>query len=277
VAFGGSEPADAVARALQPADAPTAVGAAPDAAPDVAPDELDIDQIIAELTAEMEADSAGPGAGEAGGAPADPARRDAAGRAGTAAESTTSGPAVECEPPLPNSYVVPGTRLVAGEYPGCYPGRRKRAEAKLDALLDAGVRTVVDLTRPEDGLAPYADALEAVAAERGIGDVARHALPIRDMGTCDAARMREILDTIDAALADGRGVYVHCWGGVGRTGTVIGCWLVRHGRTGDEALAEVTRLFATMSPEKRARHPEGSPQTHAQRAMVLGWAAHERS
>ena len=23
-------------------------------------------------------------------------------------------------------------------------------------------------------------------------------------------------------------VYVHCWGGVGRTGTVVGCWLVRH-------------------------------------------------
>jgi len=35
--------------------------------------------------------------------------------------------------------------------------------------------------------------------------------------------MHEILDTIDAALSAKRIVYVHCWGGVGRTGTVIGC------------------------------------------------------
>ena len=28
---------------------------------------------------------------------------------------------------------------------------------------------------------------------------------------------------------DGRKVYVHCWGGVGRTGTVVGCYLVRQG------------------------------------------------
>ena len=41
-----------------------------------------------------------------------------------------------------------------------------------------------------------------------------------------------ILDAIDKALEDGKNVYVHCWGGIGRTGTVVGCWLVRHGMTG---------------------------------------------
>jgi hypothetical protein len=48
--------------------------------------------------------------------------------------------------PLPNSYLVPGTRLIAGEYPGA----RDSAEAKrrLDALLYAGVQTFIDLTAP---------------------------------------------------------------------------------------------------------------------------------
>lgn len=34
------------------------------------------------------------------------------------------------------------------------------------------------------------------------------------------------------ALAAGQTVYVHCYGGIGRTGTVVGCWLVRHGLSG---------------------------------------------
>ena len=38
------------------------------------------------------------------------------------------------------------------------------------------------------------------------------------------------LDAIDAELAAGGLVYVHCWAGCGRTGVVVGCWLVRHGR-----------------------------------------------
>jgi protein-tyrosine phosphatase len=129
----------------------------------------------------------------------------------------------------------------------------------------------VDLTMPEDGLAPYEPQLLALATVRG-ADIVIDRLPIVDMGTCDVAHMRRILDVIDIRLAEGRTVYVHCWGGVGRTGTVIGCWLVRHGRTGEQALAEVSRLFTTMSADKRRRHAAtGSPQTGAQRAMVRTW------
>ena len=44
---------------------------------------------------------------------------------------------------------------------------------------------------------------------------------------------------VDDALGEGRTVYVHCWGGIGRTGTVVGCWLVRHGLTGRGALDQI--------------------------------------
>ena len=71
------------------------------------------------------------------------------------------------------------------------------------------------------------------------------------------------------ALDDDKSVYVHCWGGIGRTGTVVGCWLVRHGMTGDEALAQIVEWWRGM--EKARIHPR-SPQTREQHAYVRNWA-----
>ena len=172
--------------------------------------------------------------------------------------------------PIENCYVVPDTRLIAGEYPGTLPGDVSTdLEEKLAQFLDAGVTVFLDLTDPADGLAPYETALRALAARRGI-EVLYERLTIRDMDVCDKQHMNRILNAIDAYLSAGHTLYVHCWGGVGRTGTVIGCWLVRHGKSGRDALVEVGRLFATMSEAKRRWHPE-VPQTKAQRRMVEMW------
>src|SRR5206468_8750155 len=155
--------------------------------------------------------------------------------------------------PIEDSYVVPGTRLIAGEYPGSPPGNpASDLEMKLARFLDAGVSVFVDLTGPADPLAPYQPTLRALAVRRGV-EIIHERLTIRDMGVCNKQHMSRVLDTIDGYLSAGRTVYVHCWGGVGRTGTVVGCWLVRHGKTGKEALDEVARLFATMSKAKRQR------------------------
>lgn len=177
------------------------------------------------------------------------------------------------KPPIPDSYVVPDTRLAAGEYPGSVPGTPpERATAKLEAFIDAGITAFIDLTDPDDGLDPYFPAFQSLASARGI-EAYHDQLTIRDMRVCDVPHMRRVLDAIDAHLDAGRGVYVHCWGGIGRTGMVVGCWLVRHGKSADAALVEVDRLFRSMSAEKVRRHEGwGSPQTNAQRAFVRGWA-----
>ncbi|MBA3406233.1 MAG: dual specificity protein phosphatase family protein [Gemmatimonadaceae bacterium] len=56
----------------------------------------------------------------------------------------------------------------------------------------------------------------------------------------------------------GHSIYVHCWGGVGRTGTVVGCYIVRHGRTGDDALGEVNDSSEPRS--SRAASLRGHPR-----------------
>lgn len=173
--------------------------------------------------------------------------------------------------PLPNSYIVPDTRLIAGEYPGAVdPVEAKR---RLSVLLDACVGTFVDLTTPDDGLVSY----DPILRQLPLGSLAeRVIMPIPDLRVCGDEQMRRVLDAIDSALDTGQTVYLHCWGGVGRTGTVVGCWLVRHGRSGQEALDEVATLYASMSDVKRRKHPL-SPETEAQRRTITRWETVERA
>ena len=87
------------------------------------------------------------------------------------------------------------------------------------------------------------------------------------MDITDPAAMRGLLDQIDAAQRRGQRVYVHCWGGIGRTGTLVGCYLVRHGLDGEAAIAELARMRAG-TPDVRYR----SPERPAQRQMILDWS-----
>ena len=173
-----------------------------------------------------------------------------------------------CPPtPLPNSYWLADGQLLAGEYPG--DRDPAIAREKLSRLLDAGITCFIDLTECGE-LRPYEQLLNDESTLRGTTvRYVRH--PIRDLCVPCVCEMQTILDEIDRALAAGMRTYVHCWGGVGRTGTVVGCYLARCGLSGEEALREVARLFATTTTFKRARHPDGSPETCGQKAMVRAW------
>jgi hypothetical protein len=174
--------------------------------------------------------------------------------------------------PIPNCYCLAHGKVYGGEYPGSLdPAEARR---KIGALLDAGITAFVDLTAPADRMAPYDYILMDEARQRGV-DAVRVAVPIPDMGIASPEVMHRILDEIDARVAVGQSVYVHCWGGVGRTGLVIGCHLVRHGSDGDAALATVREHFCTMSPAKVRRHGGVSPQTTPQREMVRRWREFE--
>ncbi len=171
--------------------------------------------------------------------------------------------------PIANSYWIPGGQVLAGEYPRTYD--EAGSTERLHALLASGLRSFVDLTETTEGLLPYEQLLVSLADEMEL-DVRYTRLPVQDVSVPTVEVMRTILSHIRAEVAVGRPVYVHCLGGVGRTGTVVGCLLVEHGASGDEALAMVSSLFETMSPEKVHRHRhDGSPQTEQQRQFVRAW------
>jgi hypothetical protein len=157
--------------------------------------------------------------------------------------------------PLPGSYWVVEGRFAAGEYPWALAEQGSRAAV--------AVTSFVNLTEEHEGLPPY----EANVAQ----DVrlARRSIP--DFGCPSPEHMADTLDLIDSELERGEVVYLHCFGGRGRTGTVVGCWLVRHGSSGEEALAKVKNLRQRIPQAARP-----SPETAQQRDFVRAWSELDR-
>jgi hypothetical protein len=170
---------------------------------------------------------------------------------------------IPARPILESYWVIPG-RFLAGEYPGSFDATL--THLRLSAFLELGFNSYIDLTRASE-LPSYEYVLNDQARISGV-DVVYTRFSIRDRGLPSPKTMKAILDTIDSSLEQGRKVYLHCWGGVGRTGTVVGCYLVRHGKTGAEALAQLAEWWGD-SP-KRQLHPR-SPETDRQLQFVLTW------
>ncbi len=172
--------------------------------------------------------------------------------------------------PFERSYWVIPARLLAG----CYPGSKDPAETEknMKALLESGIRSIINLMEPDETdhsekpFKSYDGIFKNLAKEMGL-DISWTRVPIPDLNVPSPETMRQILDLIDASLNDGKPVYIHCWGGRGRTGTVVGCYLVRNeGMSGEDALQKIKRL---RTNEPTAHKP--SPETRAQCDMVRNW------
>lgn len=137
------------------------------------------------------------------------------------------------------------TWLIAGEVAACaYP-----SSPTLGELAGQGIGTVVNLH--ERAHEPH------VIARHGLTQV--H-LPVRDFTPPTAEQLAAGVAAIERGLGAGDRVVVHCAAGLGRTGTLLACWLVSRGATPDDAIAQV-----------RAARP-GSVETAGQVAAVRAFA-----
>jgi len=166
--------------------------------------------------------------------------------------------AVNVAVPLPNSYwVLPG-RLLAGEYPGAPTPELTRE--RLSRLLGAGVDCFLDLTQPQE-ITPY-EALLPTEVDYLRCPIPDHGIP------AEPDEMAEIMQSLRGALREGRVVYLHCRAGIGRTGMVAGCLLAEQGLSGEEALAELNRLWRQSA---RSERWPTVPETDQQFEYVRRW------
>ncbi|KAH7884183.1 protein-tyrosine phosphatase-like protein [Phlebopus sp. FC_14] len=166
--------------------------------------------------------------------------------------------------PIPNSYWATPL-LLACEYP--WSPYEPSSHQKLSKLLSAGVRTFIDLTESGE-LSPYSPHLPSLVRAHGNGlrmsEIEYHQFPIPDRSLPESREfVCRILDVLRDNERRGRVSAVHCRGGIGRTGMVVGCWLVQSetAGSGEEALGMVDALWKTVEKCKRYPHsPETGPQ-----------------
>jgi protein tyrosine phosphatase (PTP) superfamily phosphohydrolase (DUF442 family) len=172
--------------------------------------------------------------------------------------------------PFPRSYwVVPG-KLLAGYYPGDFD--TLRMEERLKRLIGAGIRYVINLMEENERnryghpFPSYENAIMRIARRVGV-NITYVSRPSKDLTAPTPEYIRNILDEIDDAVSQGKPVYVHCWGGKGRTGTVVGCYLARHGYAQGQDVLDLIQKLRHNDPD--VDHP--SPETRQQRDMVTTW------
>ena len=156
--------------------------------------------------------------------------------------------------PLYQSYAIAneGGLLYAGEYPG--DRNEACAREKIQQMTTFGVRHFIDLTE-EGELVPYAYLLPSgTTYER---------FPVCDQYIPSSLEsVHHLLQRIDELKRMEGYTYIHCWGGVGRTGTIVGCYLSQYLQHPDidEVLDLLEAYFSIMPKSAYRVTPENELQ-----------------
>ncbi|MDQ2906201.1 MAG: dual specificity protein phosphatase family protein [Ktedonobacteraceae bacterium] len=147
---------------------------------------------------------------------------------------------------VPNFSWVVENRLAGASYPG--------SEDAIALLRKLGVRALLSLAEeplPVDLLRKY--------------EIHREHLPLADFTAPTLDEVERAITSIDSFLTHGLPVAVHCGAGLGRTGTILTCYLVSQGSSAREASEQV-----------RMKRP-GSIETPEQEAVIEAYEQHRQN
>lgn len=158
--------------------------------------------------------------------------------------------------PIINSYCVFPDKVYAGEY----AGDKENPQQKVNRLEMFGITHFIDLTE-KDELKPYNHLLDTY--------IEHCRFPIKDVSVPKSHQdVYELMKKIESIISDDDNkVYIHCWGGIGRTGTIVACLYEYFGEDFASALKHLRENFKDC-PKSQWRE---TPETQDQLDFIRGF------
>ena len=120
-------------------------------------------------------------------------------------------------------------------------------EDEIKSWQQAKIHTVLSLLEPAEETSLDLEDEANQAKHQGMRFIS---LPIPDRQVPSSeSELTAILEKIDADLASGKNVVVHCRQGIGRTGLVVACLLVTKGLSPELAVKKITAVRGVTIPE----------------------------
>jgi len=160
--------------------------------------------------------------------------------------------------------VIPG-KIYAGEIPSSID--ENLIQKKIDLLLSLGITKVINLTEIEETNFKGIPLKEYEGILRKSSQTEMIRMSIKDLNIPTVEHMCNIISKIDSFIEKDEVIYIHCWGGIGRTGTVVGCYLI------DKKIITSNLIIPYISFLKRNTeiNNRNSPETDEQVEFLLDW------
>lgn len=135
-------------------------------------------------------------------------------------------------------YYQPDQQKMPTLFAGQYPGSKSPSlhAIKLTQLLSLKIDCVMSLMEEAESsrFTRYQEALYHFNP-----NIEYFNYPIPDMSVPTKKQLYDIVHHVQTLLTSKKRVYIHCWGGHGRTGVVVGALLIYNGYTPQNALAKI--------------------------------------
>ena len=173
--------------------------------------------------------------------------------------------------PIPSSnWVVPGS-LCAGGYPGSVD--EQVAHEYAQAMATARFDTYVCLMESDElaRFRPYTELIASAGAQLTpplpVLDHVHFPIPDRGLPRDETDLLALVRDML-ARMSQGRKLYVHCWGGHGRTGTVVAVLLAHlHGISAKTSLIMWKQMHHTRTHHATRASPEARQAAFVRRLL----------
>lgn len=116
----------------------------------------------------------------------------------------------------------------------------------IKSLKESGISSVVCLLEVSESNRLALDSEEDSCTSQGL---AFTRFPIKDYGTPDQSHLPPFIENLYNDICNGASIVVHCRGGIGRTGLVCACLLIRAGYTAEYAIRQVSEKRQQTVPE----------------------------